>query len=248
MIKLGISSCFLYPDRDRKYFGPKTLCYLENDMATYLTQNGVLPILIPDLKGDQMSDLLEELDGLVLQGGSDLSPLSYQEEFLDQQKWPGDAYRDQYEFGLVKYFLEKKRPILGICRGAQLLNAYFGGTLFQDISSELETNIKHRDAMEYDNVHHEIEILTDSILSQLYPQKRGVVNSVHHQGIKTLGHGLKIEATSVEDGMIEAISHINMDEQWVFAVQWHPEFSYCNPREAINSTPLLTYFLERLKK
>jgi len=246
--KIGISSCFLYPDKNRLFFGPKTLCYIENDMAQYLysEQQNIIPVLIPNFNDDQLKMMSKDLDGLVLQGGSDLSPEKYNQPFLDKSKWPGDPYRDDYELKLIKYFHKQNKPILGICRGAQVLNAYFGGTLDQDIPTLLETNTIHRDANLYDNVNHEITIQKDSILYDIYNKENFIVNSVHHQSIKKLGKDLKIEAISTSDNIIEAFS---LGDN-IIGVQWHPEFmptlESAKIENLLDSNPLLNYFFKRL--
>ncbi len=248
MIKLGISSCLFHPDMERTTFGPKTLNYIENDMAAYLTRKNVLPILIPHLKNHQLRHLLENLDALVLQGGSDLSPESYGEAFLDEKKWPGDKIRDQYELKLINYFYTAGKPIFGICRGAQILNVYFGGTLWQDLKTERSDQVVHRDAKEYDHIHHKIQFEKKSFLARLYKDEQDPhVNSVHHQGIKKLGKDLIIEAICPEDDTIEAFSHKSLQEQFILGVQWHPEFSPTLGDKVINPNTLIDYFLKKVK-
>lgn len=247
MIKLGVTSCFLYPDQDRPYFAPKTLCYLENDMAKYLTRKGVLPVLIPDLSGEQMSFFLEDLDGLVLQGGSDVCPESYKEDYLDKSKWPGDKYRDDYELMVMDYFYKKNKPIYGICRGAQVVNTYFGGTLYQDLPGQLKSPTVHRDGGEYDKVKHSVEFISGGVLDKIYSGKDNrIVNSVHHQAVKTLGKGLTLEAKCPDDEIVEGFSQID-DKNFVLAVQWHPEFSPTLGSEVLDPDPLFDFFLERIK-
>lgn len=127
MIKIGVTSCFFYPDINRRVYGKKTLSYLEMDTANYLADAGVMPVLIPLLTGEKLENFLSELDGLILQGGDDVSPLSYGEEPIEDGRWPGDIKRDKYELEVIDYFYKKKLPIYGICRGSQILNVYFGG-------------------------------------------------------------------------------------------------------------------------
>lgn len=246
MIKLGISSCFFYPDISRSVFGPKTLCYLENDMGRYLFQKNVLPVLIPQLEKEALNSLVEELDALVLQGGSDVCPESYAEDYIDEQRWPGDRTRDLYELDLVDRFYKKGKPIFGICRGAQILNVYFGGTLFQDINIEVDTHIEHRNAEKYDQVHHPIHIESGSLLEQIYPKQTSPqVNSVHHQAIKKLAPELILEASSA-DQVVEAFRHKNSQDQLILGVQWHPEFSPTLGPEVLDPQPLLDYFLSKV--
>lgn len=249
MIKIGVSACFLYPDPSRAYFSPKKLCYLENDMANYLHRDDVLPILIPDIKGKKFENMLAQFDGFVFQGGSDLSPHSYGEDHLDKHRWPGDEQRDQYELKIADYAFKNGKPVLGICRGAQLLNVYFGGTLYQDLEIQYSNSLKHRDAAEYDKIHHPIEFAKGNILDTLYQNESNpFVNSVHHQGIKNLGQDLIVEAISPQDKLIEAFSYKNMQDNFVLAVQWHPEFFHTIQDRLIAAEPIYNYFLNKVKE
>lgn len=250
MIKIGVTSCFLYPDPERKFFGPKTLVYFENDMANFLAQKKVMPILIPDIHDKKiLKNFLDQMDGFVFQGGSDLCPTSYKEPFLDQARWPGDPHRDQYELKIFDYAFKKSKPILAVCRGFQLMNVYFGGTLHQDLGSQTKSDILHRDAVLYDKIHHQVEMKDKGLLSKLYPKSKKVtVNSVHHQGVKKLGKDLLVEATADDDGLVEAATYKNLKKKFVVGVQWHPEFSHTLGAKVLNPRPLLEKFLKECRK
>ncbi len=245
MIKIGISSCFLYPDMGRTVFGPKSLSYLENDMGRYITQKGVLPVLIPDVEQAYLVDILSEMDGIVLQGGSDLAPETYGEQPVGQ--WRGDAYRDQYELRILDHAIKNSKPVFGICRGLQLMNVYFGGTLYQDTLTQNPNVGDHRSAQLYDTIKHPIDFVENSFLARLYqgitdPQ----VNTVHHQSIKDLGRDLEVYARS-PDGIIEAFGYTKEPEGKVMGVQWHPEFSPTLGNEVIDADILYNAFLEHAK-
>ncbi|MCF8257452.1 MAG: gamma-glutamyl-gamma-aminobutyrate hydrolase family protein [Flavobacteriales bacterium] len=245
MLHIGISSCFFYPDPQRLTFGPKTLCYLENDMARYVTRPDVIPVLIPDLAKDDIRRLVKQLDGLVLQGGADLAPESYGETPILDGRWKGDRHRDAYEMELVKCFLDEGKPVLGICRGFQLMNAYFGGTLYQDIATQRPDSLQHRDAVVYDSVNHGVKWVDGSFMQHLYANEASDrVNSVHHQGVKDLGKGLIVQAHCAEDGMIEAFIHEGFEPGKVMGVQWHPEYSHTLGSKVIDPDVLLRRFLE----
>ncbi len=249
MIKIGISACFSYPDAHRKVFAPKTLSYIENDMARYLTQKGILPVLIPDVSDDLLDDILSEMDGFVFQGGTDIAPEFYHESPIENGRWPGDPVRDEYEFRLFDRAFKSGKPILAICRGMQLMNIYFGGTLYQDTITQRPESLIHRDADLYDTISHEINWARGKILHQIYQSDPATkVNSVHHQSIKDLGQGLEILATSPEDGIIEAIGHTKSEEGKIVGVQWHPEFSHTLGGEVIDPDPLYRYFIEQVRK
>lgn len=249
MIKIGVLSCFMYPDKQRNFFNPKTLCYFENDMANYLCRENVMPVLIPNLHESVLFDFLAQMDGFVLQGGSDLCPVSYGENYLDKEKWPGDEFRDRYELKILDFAIKNAKPVLGICRGAQLINVFFGGTLYQDLPTQYKTHLKHRDAVIYDQNYHSIEFISDQLLSQFYSNEDNLyVNSVHHQGIKTLGHDLVVEAISPEDQLIEAFSYKNLQDRFVLAVQWHPEFSHVLKDKVISAEPIYTCLLNAVNE
>lgn len=246
MLKIGVTACFFYPDPSRGAYSKKTLTYIENDTVDYLADRGVFPVLIPNLPMEKLSPLLDELDGLLCQGGSDVSPKSYGEELIEDGKWPGDEVRDIYELKVIDYFFKKKKPIFGICRGHQILNVYFKGTLYQDLKTQTGTEIQHRDAELYDEIYHTIDLVEGEILSKLYDGKKNVtVNSVHHQGVKKLGENLTPLAYCPDDKIIESFRHNNMKENFVLAVQWHPEFSHTLKDTVITPWPLIDYFLEQ---
>ena len=156
MLRIGLSACFLHPDPKREVFAPKTLLYAEESMLRFVISHGAYPILLPP-KTDTMKteDILSLVDGLILQAGSDLSPLQYKEN-PQKAEWKGDAVRDEYEIELLHKAMTMNKPVLGICRGAQLINVAFGGSLYQDIPSQIDTQVKHRDAELYDILTHEI--------------------------------------------------------------------------------------------
>ena len=245
MIKIGVSACFLYPDPNRSVFGPKTLSYVEHDLIRYLARPGVLPVLIPDVAPGLLKSYLAEMDGVVFSGGSDLDPKSYGERPI-QKRWPGDRYRDDYELRILDFAVNKGRPVLGVCRGCQLINVYFGGSLYQDITTQHAEALVHRDAKRYDRVQHAVTFTPGGLLDRLYRGKvPKYVNSVHHQGIKKLGKGLSVEAICPEDGLVEAV--VGQDrKKFVLGVQWHPEFSAALKGKVISPKPLYDYFLKRV--
>ena len=244
MIRIGVSACFMYPDPARTVFGHKQLSYLEHDMSRFLSRKGFMPILIPDLPKDELVPFLSEMQGFVFQGGADLAPSSYGESPIENGRWPGDAHRDAYELSILDWAVKNKKPVFGICRGFQLLNVYFGGTLFQDLALQKGTSVEHRNAEKYDRIFHEVDCTKDGLLAKIYKQEHLTVNSVHHQGVKTLGRDLHVDARSKEDGLIEAFHHTALP---VFGVQWHPEFSHTLTGTVVDPNPLLDHFMEQLK-
>ena len=145
MLRIGISSCFFPADNQRAIFKGKTLLYSAQPLSDWILSKGALAYQIPSLpQGSpiKMSDFVSDLDGLVLQGGSDVAPQSYGEVPL-KPEWGGDFVRDQYEKELFNEFRTQKKPILGVCRGLQLINVALGGTLYQDITTQVEAARTH---------------------------------------------------------------------------------------------------------
>ena len=249
MLRIGISACFFPADPQRAVFKGKTLLYMVQPMSDWLQSEGVLTYLIPTLPSNgavKIQDVVKDFDGLVLEGGSDVSPKSYGETPL-KPEWAGDFSRDQYETALIKEFRALRKPVLAICRGLQILNVALGGTLYQDIQTQIPDAMNHRNWDIYDQNFHDIEIETDSYLARIYDGvKKVTVNSVHHQAIKDLAPGLKIDARAIPDGVIEAI-HMP-GEDYLVGVQWHPEFqSSVDSRPLLSTPPLLKDFLAKVK-
>jgi putative glutamine amidotransferase len=252
-LRIGVSACFFHADPKRNLFKGKTLLYAEESMLTWLMSAGVLPVLVPRAGGLLgIGDFLEELDGLVLQGGSDMSPSHYGEEPV-RPEWAGDAVRDVYEIELVRLCLERRLPLLGVCRGAQVLNVALGGSLYQDVETIHPERRVHRNWEIYDEHAHEIAVEPGSWLAARYGDRlpEGVrVNSVHHQALRNLGRGLVIEARSVPDGVVEAVRYGPAGESeppFAYGVQWHPEFMKPGLKGFIDPSVLLAGFLGEIE-
>ena len=244
MLRIGVSTCLMHPDLNRATFGPKTLCYLERDMARYIAGGGAMPLLIPDLDRAGRRAFIHAVDGLVLQGGADVAPQSYGEQPILDGRWPGDALRDEYELELIAMAMEQGLPVFGICRGFQIMNVYFGGTLYQDLLTQREGSLKHRDAVEYDHLTHRIYWEKDSHMATLHQgDARTDVNTVHHQGVKDMGKDLSTDARCAEDGLSEAYTWDGAEPGKVMAVQWHPEYFHTLGERLMSPEPLLSEFL-----
>lgn len=245
MIYIGVSACFMYPDPKRIVFGHKTLTYIETDMSRFLSRPNVMPILIPDVPEAELHQYLNFVQGFVFQGGADIAPQTYGATPIENNRWPGDRHRDQYELKIFDYAFQRKKPILGICRGMQIANVYFGGTLYQDLTLQTSTKLVHRDAETYDRVHHSVVCPEQSLLRKIYGKEKLEVNSVHHQGIQKLGNGLVVDAISDQDHVIEAFHD---ESENVIAVQWHPEFSHALGKTIVDPKPIYDYFLSKTER
>lgn len=246
MLRIGIPGRFFYPTPDRDpMMGPKIYTSVEQDTLDYISRAGAIPIMIPPMPDNMLRVLMGDLDGLVLQGGSDVAPQSYGELPLHEDRWLGDAKRDAFELNLLEIAMERGMPIFGICRGFQIMNVFFGGTLYQDVPSQVPGSILHRNIDKYGGHFHGIEFKGGGLFEKLHGNAKDArVNSVHHQGIKELGKGLRPEAQCREDGLIEGFVHEDGVEGAVVGVQWHPEFFHHYPGKLIPENILLHHWME----
>ncbi len=252
-LRIGVSARIYYPTAPVLDLGgvwTKTLHYLEQSVAHWLLQGGALPMMIPAVDSQSLTtrtdfnlrSYADSLDGLVLQGGNDVSPHSYGEQPLDPA-WTGDAVRDRYEIELINAFIDAGKPVFGICRGLQVLNVAFGGTLLQDIATQRPEAGAHIQRGHYERNQHTMEIVPGTRLAELYPGRlAGTINSIHHQAIKDLAPGFVVEARCPQDGIIEAVRRPGAS--FVAAVQWHPEFHPPGDPVVFDDGPLLGDFLQ----
>ncbi len=257
---IGVSARIHYPEAaDRATSGvwSKTIHYLEQSVAHWLLHGGAIAVMVPAvsegsvvLRSDlNLRDYAAALDGLVLQGGNDVAPESYGETPLDAA-WQGDRVRDRYEMALIRAFVDAGKPVFGICRGLQLLNVTFGGTLLQDIATQRPGALAHREPGRYEHHHHAVEFVPGTQLAALFPgRSRAITNSIHHQGIKDLAPGFVVEARCPEDGMVEAIRRDPAQGPgYVAGVQWHPEFHEPGHPTTLDDTAVLRDFLSAARR
>jgi len=165
---------------------------------------------------------MNDCDGLLITGGTDVNPGKYGKAFDTIRCWPIDHKRDSLEFSLIQKAVKMKMPILGICRGEQILNVSHGGSLFVDLPEDLDTIVKHQCPDKY-NCFHKLKITPESILFELTENSIGMVNSNHHQGINNLAGEFEPIAFT-EDGLVEAIQWKDGENKgFLLGVQWHPE-------------------------
>jgi putative glutamine amidotransferase len=193
------------------------------DYVEGVAEAGEMPVVLPPSVSVRAAEaLLDGLDGLLLSGGPDLDPGYYGEEPIPElgatiPEW------DALEMALLGMALQRRMPIFGICRGMQILNVALGGTLYQDVSSQLGADVlNHWQTTPKCQSTHEVEVLEDSYLAEITERQTVQVNSYHHQGIKGLADALTVSAHSA-DGVIEALESCNFSDRWLVGVQWHPE-------------------------
>ncbi len=178
-------------------------------------------MLAPDeLLLEDPGEILDLLDGLMLAGGADIDPASYGEA-VHPQTVDTVPERDRFEIALVRAAIERDLPVLGICRGMQLINVAYGGTLLQHLPERFGHHEHLRVAGTFDGADHDVELVEGSLASRAAGELHHATKSHHHQGIDRLGQGLKISGNSSMDGLPEAIEM--SDRRFVLGVQWHPE-------------------------
>lgn len=191
---------------------------------------GGVPIMLPLTRdAEELAQAYCLCDGILFTGGHDVSPSVYGEAKKETCGISCDD-RDFMEMFILDKCLEDNKPFFGICRGIQFVNAYLGGTLYQDLPTEYESEVEHHMEPPYDRTAHKVQVLGGTRLADIIGEGTHEVNSYHHQAIKELSP--KVEKLAVsEDGLVEAISVKGQD--FGIAVQWHPEFSYENNPESL---------------
>ena len=189
--------------------------------VTALENAGLIPLIVPPLSLDgAAAAILDSVAGLVLTGGEDVDPARYGEKRHKKVR-SVNAARDATEASLIEQAKAMGKPVLAICRGIQILNVALGGTLVQDIPSQIGTTIAHDEDTPRDARSHEILIESGSLIATAVGAEHVTVNSFHHQSVARVADGMRVTARS-PDGVIEGLESTN-SSWWVMAVQWHPE-------------------------
>jgi putative glutamine amidotransferase len=204
----------LFPGQER--------AYVNHEYVTSIVKAHAVPILLPIIENSEsIRKQVELVDGILLSGGYDVHPLFYGEEPHHRLEYVYPE-RDYYELQVVKIAEKLNKPILGICRGLQLLNVAFGGSLYQDLSQhEPASDIQHTQKAKMHVPSHTVDLVPHTKLQQIFDLPSIVTNSFHHQAVKKIAPGFIVNARA-KDGIIEGIEK-NHSSSFIVGVQWHPE-------------------------
>ncbi len=219
--RIGITS-WLRDDSDRL---ERWAAVRETYVGAIRTAGG-LPIILPiaDDDSEVVTDCLAAVDGLVFTGGGDVAP-AYYGQSPDERCHEPDRERDLFEIQLARAALARRTPVLGICRGLQVLNVAAGGTLYQDIGCRPGTSLLHAARGEdRRKLVHAVRVMPGTRLHAIMGVAESRVTSTHHQFVKDLAPGFRVTAECLEDGIVEGLEQ--PDRPFLVAVQWHPERMY----------------------
>lgn len=206
---------------------------IEEQYARSISKAGGIPVLIPSISGDShlIKDTAARIDGLMLPGSRDMDPGYYNEEPHPKLR-PMSLERTETEFKVLRAAAEREIPVLGICGGMQLINVFFGGSLYQDIYSYIPEAMPHEKG-----AIHDIAVENETLLREIAGTKSFSSKSYHHQSVKEVGKGLRVSA-SAPDGIVECIE--SSGSPIVLGVQWHPELE-----DTEISRRIFKYFIDR---
>lgn len=191
-----------------------------SDYIQAITKFGGVPIILPNIEGDAIDCIVQLLDGLLLTGGGDIDPTLFNEE-PHQNLGSITPERDEFEIAVIEKMLKLNKPILGICRGMQILNIAIGGDMYQDIYMQSQSNLlQHTQLAPRTHASHFVKVLKGSMLSDIVQLEKIKVNSFHHQAVREIPNNFKTCAVA-SDGIIEAFE--STVHSFVMGLQWHPE-------------------------
>lgn len=239
-INIAVPAHVIYEQNYLGEFGyPRQVLNL--DYSRSLEEAGACCYIFGESRDEEkLAAKLAKMDAILFTGGNDIQTFYYKQEPTHcTETAPG---RDNFEFKMMEIAVERKMPMMGICRGLQLMNVFFGGSLYQDIYKEKAAEIKH---VQEGNIRlgwHSIDILEGSHLHKALGVSNTRINSLHHQAINELAPGFTVSAKA-KDGIIEAIEADG--EQFCLGVQWHPELLSLNNEQQAG---LFRYFVEKVKE
>lgn len=193
--------------------------YVNDDYIQAVLNAGGIPVILPMIEdAEKIKDIIGKIDGLLLSGGHDVNPLLYGEE-PDVKTTEIYPKRDKYDFELIKCATEKQIPIMGVCRGMQIMNTYFGGSNYQDNCYKDGSYVKHWQGHSPNMATHTMQVDEDSKLGKILGTEL-MINSFHHQSVKKVANGF-VAVAKAKDGIIEAIE--KSGNHWCIGLQFHPE-------------------------
>jgi putative glutamine amidotransferase len=221
---IGITPNLIIDEASHGTFERMTLAVLYADAVRAA---GGIPVVLPPESGPPLN-APNIIDGLILSGGPDLAPSLYGDQSVHSATYGISSQRDEFELDLLRAAISRDLPVLCICRGIQVLNVAFGGTLYQHLPDQLESALLHRQheaGIAFDHPGHVVDVVSGTLLEEVYGSGTTTVhvNSFHHQGIRDLAPNLTVNARSA-DGLIEAVSLPSA--RFVLGVQWHPEMMF----------------------
>lgn len=201
------------------FYGPDTLQTLSTHYTVALAAANMIPVMFPAALDPGDADrLVAGVSGVVISGGDDVDPSSYGAENTESKR--SSTSVDEFEMAVFEAARAQDKPLLAICRGLQLMNVALGGTLFQEVTTEGGSHDLLTGDHEEMNARRHVVTFEPGILTEIYEASEAKVNTLHHQGVDRLAHGLIVEART-DDGLIEAARWDG--EWWALGVQWHPE-------------------------
>ena len=210
------------PSLDRAGHGTFYRYCLSRTYVDSVRQAGGVPLILPTDTQD-VEDILPRLNGLLLSGGGDIDPSRFGDDNVHETTYGIDEQRDAFEIAAFSWAAEHDLPTLCICRGTQVMAVAMGGSLLQDVTTQLPNAIEHRQHQEgkdRDQLGHAVTLLPGTPLAEAMESLYPMVNSFHHQAVRSPGAGLEVIATA-EDGVVEGLWHRGM--RFGIGVQWHPE-------------------------
>jgi len=200
----------------------KTINWFSEIYLQLLAERGIMPIIVPIAEATKniLDEYLKDYDGMLMMEGGDIDPKYYHENYDLTKLDEYDPVKDEIEIACLRHAFAANKPILGFCRGVQLINVLHGGKIYNDVHHEIPNPVLHINYENYDAHRHKVILEEGTPLFEWYGQKELMVNTYHHQGIKVLGKGL-IPMAHAEDGLIEGV--YNPAHPFLVGLQFHPE-------------------------
>ena len=195
-----------------------------------IIKSGGVPVMLSFSDDEQsVKEIAERFDGFVFTGGDDIDPAKYGEEKIPQCGQPC-GHRDSLEFALFREVIKTDKPILGICRGMQFLNAALGGTLYQDLPTQKPSGVCHKQPAPFDALTHSVTVEKDTLLYSIVGTEKLMVNTLHHQAVDKIAPCL-VPCAKADDGLVEAV--YDPEKAFLLGVQWHPEMIFVHEENSI---------------